>query len=190
MMAALNFENEVLQGYITWGGIILIKMMLMSFLTGINRFRKGAFENPEDVRGRENVEIKKDEDVERVRRAHLNDLENIPAFLLAGFFYVLSEPQVDLALWLFRIAVLARIGHTIVSSIIDQINSKIIVKFSYLGLCCLSSSTTSAWNLLHDLFIHYGFHDYRLDGFLLPHLNFFFLSTFNENSQRLPNHKE
>ena len=74
-----------------------------------------AYENPEDIRGRENVEIKKDEDVERVRRAHLNDLENIPAFLLAGFFYVLTEPNVDLALWLFRIAVLARIGHTIVS---------------------------------------------------------------------------
>lgn len=75
-----------------------------------------AFENAEDLRGRENVEIKKDEDVERVRRAHLNDLENIPAFILSGFFYVLTGPNVDLALWLFRIAVLARIGHTIVSS--------------------------------------------------------------------------
>lgn len=53
--------------------------------------------------------------MERVRRAHLNDLENIPMFLLAGFFYVLTEPNVDLALWLFRIAVLARIGHTIVN---------------------------------------------------------------------------
>lgn len=74
-----------------------------------------AYENPEDIRGRENVEIKKDEDVERVRRAHLNDLENIPAFLIAGFFYVLTEPNEDLALWLFRIAVLARIAHTVVS---------------------------------------------------------------------------
>lgn len=110
----LSFNNEVLRGYITWSGLLLIKLLLMAFLTSIQRFRKGAYENPEDIRGRENVEIKKDEDVERVRRAHLNDLENIPAFLLAGFFYVLSEPQVDLALWLFRIAVLARIGHTIV----------------------------------------------------------------------------
>jgi glutathione S-transferase len=119
---ALSFENEVLRGYITWGGLLLIKMLLMAFLTGVQRFRKGAYENPEDVRGRENVEIKKDEDVERVRRAHLNDLENIPAFLLAGFFYVLSEPQVDLALWLFRVAVLARIGHTIVSRNFASLN--------------------------------------------------------------------
>ncbi|CAG9803736.1 unnamed protein product [Chironomus riparius] len=113
----LKYDNEIFRGYITWSGILLVKLLLMSFLTGINRIRKGAYENPEDIRGRENVELKKDEDVERVRRAHLNDLENIPAFLLAGFFYVLTEPNVDLALWLFRIAVLARIGHTIVYAI-------------------------------------------------------------------------
>lgn len=133
---ALDFNNEVFRGYITWSGILLIKLLLMAFLTGLQRFRKGvslicqswecrddnynlinskAYENPEDIANRENVEIKKDEDVERVRRAHLNDLENIPAFLIAGLFYVCSEPNVDLALWLFRIAVLARIGHTIVS---------------------------------------------------------------------------
>lgn len=60
-------------------------------------------------------EIKKDEDVERVRRAHLNDLENIPPFLFAAFFYVMSEPQPDVGLWLIRIAVIARILHTFVS---------------------------------------------------------------------------
>lgn len=38
----LTYENEVLRGYITWGGLLLIKMLLMSFLTGINRFRKGV----------------------------------------------------------------------------------------------------------------------------------------------------
>ena len=112
---ALNFENEVLRGYITWGGLLLIKLLLMAFLTSVQRFRKGAFENPEDVSGRENVEIKKDDDVERIRRAHLNDLENIPAFLISGFFFVLTEPQPDLALWLFRVGVLSRIGHSIVS---------------------------------------------------------------------------
>lgn len=61
-------------------------------------------------------ELKKDERVERVRRAHLNDLENIPAFLLAAFFYILSEPDVVTALVLIRIAVIARFIHTIVSS--------------------------------------------------------------------------
>lgn len=72
-----------------------------------------AFENPEDAGA--NGELKKDENVERVRRAHLNDLENIPAFLIAALFYVMSEPQPDVGLWLIRIAVVARIGHTVVS---------------------------------------------------------------------------
>lgn len=64
---------------------------------------------------RPGTEIKKDEKVERVRRAHLNDLENIPAFLIAAFFYILSEPNVQVALWLIRVAVIARVLHTIVS---------------------------------------------------------------------------
>lgn len=74
-----------------------------------------AVENPEDVRGGTNFEIKKDENVERVRRAHLNDLENVPAFLIAALMYVMSEPNPIAASWLIRVAVIARIFHTIVS---------------------------------------------------------------------------
>lgn len=79
----------------------------------IENFNSKAFENPEDVTP--TGELKKSEDVERVRRAHLNDLENIPAFLIAALMYVMTEPQPDVALWLIRIAVIARILHTIVS---------------------------------------------------------------------------
>lgn len=82
-MSVFTYDNVALRVYITWGGLLLIKMLIMSFLTIINRIRKGAVENPEDAT-RPNFEIKKDEDVERIRRAHLNDLENIPAFLLAA----------------------------------------------------------------------------------------------------------
>lgn len=39
---ALDFDNEVLRGYITYGGILMIKLLLMAFLTGIQRFRKGV----------------------------------------------------------------------------------------------------------------------------------------------------
>ena len=45
----LRFENDVLRGYITWGGILLIKMLLMSFLTGINRFRKGVSKSSREI---------------------------------------------------------------------------------------------------------------------------------------------
>lgn len=82
-MEVFNYKNDALRVYITWGGLLLIKMLIMSFLTIFNRIRKGAVENPEDVQN-SNFEIKKDEDVERIRRAHLNDLENVPPFLLAA----------------------------------------------------------------------------------------------------------
>jgi glutathione S-transferase len=81
---ALSSDNHAFRVYITWGGFLIIKMLLMALLTGVTRSRKKAFENPEDVAAGKGDEIKKDEDVERVRRAHLNDLENIPAFLFAA----------------------------------------------------------------------------------------------------------
>lgn len=47
----------------------------MSLLTAFQRSRKGAYENKEDaVMARSTAELKKDEDVERVRRAHLNGI--------------------------------------------------------------------------------------------------------------------
>jgi glutathione S-transferase len=61
------------------------------------------------------MEMKKSDEVERVRRAHLNDLENIPLFLIAALMYVMTEPNVTVALWLIRVAVVARFLHTIVS---------------------------------------------------------------------------
>lgn len=39
---ALNYNNEVFRVYITWGGFLIIKMVLMSLLTGAQRFRKGV----------------------------------------------------------------------------------------------------------------------------------------------------
>jgi glutathione S-transferase len=80
---ALSSDNHAFRVYITWGGFLIIKMLLMALLTGITRARKKAYENPEDLAATKG-EIKKDEDVERIRRAHMNDLENIPAFLFAA----------------------------------------------------------------------------------------------------------
>ncbi|CRK87189.1 CLUMA_CG000994, isoform A [Clunio marinus] len=114
---ALNYKNEVFRGYITWGGLLLIKMLLMSLYTAFQRIQKGAYENSEDVGSHGESAIKKDKDVERVRRAHQNDLENIPAFLIASFMFVCVEPDPIAAFWMIRIAVVARFLHTIVYAI-------------------------------------------------------------------------
>lgn len=110
----LDYSNDAFRVYITWGGFLLIKILLMAFLTIIHRIRTGAVENEEDQKMRSSHEIKKDESVERVRRAHLNDLENCIPFLIAALFYLMSEPDPEVASWLIRIAVLSRFCHTIV----------------------------------------------------------------------------
>lgn len=114
---ALDYSNDALRVYITWGGFLLIKILLMAFLTIIHRLRTGAVENEEDMKMKSTNEIKKDETVERVRRAHLNDLENCIPFFIAAFFYILSEPHQEVASWLIRVAVLSRYCHTIVYAV-------------------------------------------------------------------------
>ncbi len=52
-----------------------------------------------------------DERVERIRRIHHNDLENLPFFLAAGFLYVLTEPRLLLAQALLYGYVVSRLLH-------------------------------------------------------------------------------
>ena len=54
-----------------------------------------------------------DPDVERVRRAHLNDLENIVPFLLLCPLYLTTGPSVCLAATLIRGFAAGRILHTV-----------------------------------------------------------------------------
>lgn len=53
-------------------------------------------------------------DVERSRRAHRNDLEYIPIHLIVGLLYVLTAPSATVAVWLFRVAGVFRLLHTVV----------------------------------------------------------------------------
>merc|ERR1711910_312081 len=85
-------------------GIVLIKMLFMSFLTARQRFRTGTFISSEDIVGQEKKGAKTgvNEDVERVRRAHLNDMENILPFFCLGLLYIFTEPALSTATLLFR----------------------------------------------------------------------------------------
>lgn len=55
--------------------------------------------------------------VERVRRAHRNDLENILPLLLVAFVYLLTDPVPWVAVWLLHISGVARILHTLVYAV-------------------------------------------------------------------------
>ncbi|CAO1389884.1 unnamed protein product [Diamesa tonsa] len=117
-MDTLSIENPVLRSYIFWSSILVIKMVLMGPLTALQRLKKKAFANAEDLMSKK-LKVKfGDEDVERVRRAHRNDLENILPFFIAGFFYLLTNPSVFIAVNLFRAAAIARIVHTLVYAVV------------------------------------------------------------------------
>lgn len=54
-----------------------------------------------------------DPDIERVRRNHLNDLENVLPWFIITFLYLTTGPSVWLATNLIRGFVLSRIAHTL-----------------------------------------------------------------------------
>ncbi|XP_068962245.1 microsomal glutathione S-transferase 1 [Petaurus breviceps papuanus] len=111
-------DNEAFSAFTTYGTIVLSKMMMMSVITSFFRVTRKVFENPEDImvsKTEENIKkfVRRDDKVDRVLRAHWNDLENIVPFLGIGLLYSLSNPDITTALWHFRIFVAARIYHSI-----------------------------------------------------------------------------
>ncbi|KAF7651597.1 hypothetical protein LDENG_00108480 [Lucifuga dentata] len=115
-MAAL-MEDEVFLAFTTYATIVIVKMMLMGPMTGYYRFTRRAFANEEDVSHKSEEEKKKllrtHPDVERVRRCHQNDLENIVPFLVVGLLYALTAPDLSAALLHFRLFCGSRIFHTV-----------------------------------------------------------------------------
>jgi len=111
----LSSDDPVFAAYAFYAALVCFKMMIMSLLTARHRLGKGIFANAEDVPLHPKGKVKMDDpDVERVRRGHLNDLENIPVFLILGLLYVATRPALATALWCFRIFVAARYIHTFV----------------------------------------------------------------------------
>ncbi|XP_058481175.1 microsomal glutathione S-transferase 1.1 [Solea solea] len=110
-------DSQVFLAFFTYATIVILKMMLMSHLTSYYRLTKKVFANLEDTKLLSSTVDKKligtDPDVERVRRCHLNDLENIVPFVVVGLFYALTQPELSCALLHFRVFAGSRIFHTI-----------------------------------------------------------------------------
>ncbi|KRT82963.1 hypothetical protein AMK59_4576 [Oryctes borbonicus] len=113
----LNLDDPIFRGFIFYNALLILKCMAMSALTATRRFKNKAFANPEDAAAQK-VKVRTDDSVERVRRAHLNDLENIPIYFVASFGYMLTNPAPALALTLFRVFTAARFVHTFVYAVV------------------------------------------------------------------------
>jgi uncharacterized MAPEG superfamily protein len=94
--------------------LLVLKMMALAVYTSSLRMRKGIFASPEDYsfQGKP-PSLRNDAEIERARRAHRNDLENVLPFLAVGPLYVLSGPSAAGAWICFVGFTAARILHTL-----------------------------------------------------------------------------
>jgi len=114
----MTFEDPVFVTYVLAATVMILKLMGQGWIT-VYRMMKigGGFLNPEDAAaGLANPkprpgQLDPDDYVERSRRMHHNDLENIPAFLMAGLLFVWTQPPLWLAQWLLFGFVATRFAH-------------------------------------------------------------------------------
>ena len=120
-MTTLTLTNPLFATYAIAASLMILKVVSMSWLTVIRMLSENAgFRAPEDLkktplnRTPDPVQLQPNERVERVRRIMMNDLENVPFFLAAGFLFILTGPSLLLAQWLLYGYVASRLIHFLV----------------------------------------------------------------------------
>lgn len=117
-MDILGLQNPLFATYVIAATLMILKGVGMSWLTVVRMMQvKGGFRSPEDIRKTplnpepNPKQLEPDERVERIRRIQMNDLENLPFFLVAGFLYILTGPTLLLARVLLYGYVVSRFLH-------------------------------------------------------------------------------
>lgn len=114
-----SLDNPVFQIYIVAAGLAILKLIGHAFYTVYQMVRsEGGYLNPEDLRPTlfnpkpDPRQLAAVEAVERARRMHRNEMENTPAFLVAGLLLVAVGPSQLFALVTLCGYLLARLAHT------------------------------------------------------------------------------
>ncbi len=117
-MSLYTLENPVFVTYAIAAALMVLKIMGQGWVTVYRMTKVNAgYASPEDLRpGRINTDpdpkqLEPNDYVDRSRRMHRNDLENIPGFLAAGFLFVAVSPPLLLAQILMYGFVAARALH-------------------------------------------------------------------------------
>jgi glutathione S-transferase len=93
---------------------LALKMLVLAALTSRARLAKRVFASPEDYAAQRLApSVERDADVERHRRAHRNDLENILPFCVVGAIYAATEPSAAGAWLCLAGFAVARTLHTV-----------------------------------------------------------------------------
>lgn len=113
-------ENPVFFHFAIAAALTVLKVMGQGWMTVYRMMKSDAgLVSPEDVaagpfnKNPRPEQLEPNDYVERSRRMHRNDLENIPAFWMAGLLLVAVAPPLWLAIVLFYGFVLARTLHTL-----------------------------------------------------------------------------
>jgi glutathione S-transferase len=119
-MSAFELQNPTFAVYTVAASIMILKLMGQGWMTVFRMIQSdGGLMNPEDLkpgpanRNPDPRQLEANESVERSRRMHRNDLESIPAFLVAGLLFVAVDPPFVLAAILMATFVVARLAHTV-----------------------------------------------------------------------------
>jgi glutathione S-transferase len=117
-MDKLGLHDPLMATYAIAAALMILKAVSMSWLTVARMIRaNGGFRAPEDLKktplnpAPDPSQLQPNEYVERVRRIQMNDLENLPFFLVAGFLYILTAPSLRLAQGLLYGYVVSRLLH-------------------------------------------------------------------------------
>jgi glutathione S-transferase len=117
-MDKLDLHSAVFATYAIAATLMILKAVGMSWLTVVKMLQvNGGFRSPEDLKktplnpNPDPSQLAPNEKVDRIWRIQLNDLENLPFFLAAGFLYVLTGPPLLLAQWLLYGYVVSRLLH-------------------------------------------------------------------------------
>lgn len=117
-MTQISLQDPLFATYAIAATLMILKAVAMSWLTVARMMQeKGGFRSPEDLRktplnpAPDPAQLAPNERVERIRRIQMNDLENLPFFLVAGFLYILTEPSLLLARLLLYGYVASRLLH-------------------------------------------------------------------------------
>lgn len=117
-MEKLSLQDPLFATYAVAATLMILKVASMSWLTVARMLQvNGGFRSPEDLKktpfnsNPDPKQLEPNEAVDRIRRIHLNDLENIPFFLAAGFLYVLTTPSLLVARLLLYGYVVTRLLH-------------------------------------------------------------------------------
>lgn len=119
-MGMFTLENPAFGVYLVAVSLTVLKVMGQGWMTVFRMMRaKGGFASPEDLRPTllnpkpDPSQLDVSDYVDRSRRMHRNDLENIPAFWAAGLAMVAVSPPLWLAQTLMYGFVAARALHAV-----------------------------------------------------------------------------